>query len=406
MKQDKVNVRIVLDQRRSKGNRFPIKLRVTYKGDRKYYGTGYDASSGDWIIINGIDAKGNLRKIKNAIASKENDALKCCEEITPFSFKQFEIQFFDQRIKFENIESAFDAYISQLNMNGQIGTATCYQTACNSLNKFKPNLLFEDIDKEFLQDFENWMISKGKSITTVGVYLRPLRVIINVAKDNGLVKPESYPFGKRKYIIPTGNNIKKALCMEEIKQVFNYVTVPGTGIDKAKDFWIFSYLCNGINIMDISKLKWKNLNSSSINFIREKTKRTTKGNPINITAVRNMHIDKIISKWGKQPGNKDDYVFDIVDENDSLELARKKIQQFTKVINKWMKRMGTELGFEINLTTYVARHSFATILVRSGAPLALASQTLGHSSILTTQRYFAGFDLLEQAQYTQALTNF
>ena len=158
--------------------------------------------------------------------------------------------------------------------------------------------------------------------------------------------------------------------------------------------------------MDISKLKWKNLNSSSINFIREKTKRTTKGNPINIIAVRNMHIDKIISKWGKQPGNKDDYVFDIVDENDSLELARKKIQQFTKVINKWMKRMGTELGFEINLTTYVARHSFATILVRSGAPLALASQTLGHSSILTTQRYFAGFDLLEQAQYTQALTNF
>ena len=71
-----------------------------------------------------------------------------------------------------------------------------------------------------------------------------------------------------------------------------------------------------------------------------------------------------------------------------------------------MKRIGKELGLEIPLTTYVARHSFATILVRSGAPLALASQTLGHSNILTTQRYFAGFDLTTQAQYTQALTNF
>ena len=57
-----------------------------------------------------------------------------------------------------------------------------------------------------------------------------------------------------------------------------------------------------------------------------------------------------------------------------------------------MKRVGEELGFEIKLTSYVARHSFATILVRSGAPLALASQTLGHSNITTTQKYFAGFD--------------
>ena len=60
----------------------------------------------------------------------------------------------------------------------------------------------------------------------------------------------------------------------------------------------------------------------------------------------------------------------------------------------------------IKLTTYVARHSFATMLVRGGAPMAFASQTLGHSNILTTQRYFAGFDLVAHAGYTKALTNF
>lgn len=71
-----------------------------------------------------------------------------------------------------------------------------------------------------------------------------------------------------------------------------------------------------------------------------------------------------------------------------------------------MKRIGVALGFDMKLTTYVARHSFATILVRSGAPLKLASQTLGHQNLSTTEKYFAGFDITTQAQYIRALTNF
>lgn len=70
-----------------------------------------------------------------------------------------------------------------------------------------------------------------------------------------------------------------------------------------------------------------------------------------------------------------------------------------------MKRIGVEPGFKISLTTYVARHSFATILV-SGAPLAFASESLGHTSILTTQKYFAGFELSARMEYTKALIDF
>ena len=66
--------------------------------------------------------------------------------------------------------------------------------------------------------------------------------------------------------------------------------------------------------------------------------------------------------------NKDDYVFDIIAENDTVDSGRKKIQQFTKVTNKWMKKVGEELGFEIKLTSYVARHSFATNISKSGVP--------------------------------------
>jgi site-specific recombinase XerD len=68
--------------------------------------------------------------------------------------------------------------------------------------------------------------------------------------------------------------------------------------------------------------------------------------------------------------------------------------------------LGTELTFNLSLTIYVARHSFATTLVRSVAPITFASQSQGHSSILTTQKYFAGFDLAAQVEYIKALTPF
>jgi integrase/recombinase XerD len=407
MKKEKVGVKVVPDIRRIKDEeRFPLKLRINYKGKRSYYGVGYDATKEEWKIINSAEAKRSLRKIKNIILTIENDAQACCEKINPFSFKYFENDFFYQRSMFETLQSTYDAYVRELKNNNQYGTAIGYQTALNTFSKFKPNLDFDDITKEFLQKFELWMLEKGKSLTTISMYVRTLRAIMNLAKNNG-IKILNYPFGRRKYLIPASRNIKKALNIDQIKQVFNYSTIPESGLDKAKDFWIFSYLCNGINMGDIVRRCWNNLNAETIVFEREKTKRTKRDSPVKIIAIRNDRINAIIEKWGKKnPGNSNSLVFNVIEEYDDAERTRKKIQQFIHLTNNRMKKLGEDLGFDLKLTIYVARHSFATILVRSGAPLALASQTLEHSNILTTQKYFAGFDLKDQAEYTKALTAF
>lgn len=138
--------------------------------------------------------------------------------------------------------------------------------ALNTFLKFKPNLDFDDITKDFLQTFELWMLGKGKSITTVGIYIRTLRAIINLAKSRGEIKMSDYPFGRRKYIIPSSRNIKKALNIEQIKMIFNYATEADSPLDEAKDFWKFSYLCNGINIMDIAHLKWSDVDNEKKHF--------------------------------------------------------------------------------------------------------------------------------------------
>jgi integrase/recombinase XerD len=134
----------------------------------------------------------------------------------PFSFKYFEHKFFYQGSKFEGLQSTHESYISELKDNDQHGTACGYQTALNKFNKFKSNVEFEDITKEFLQKFELWMIENGKSLTTVSMYVRTLRAIMNLAKNNG-TNIFNYPFGRRKYVIPASRNIKKALNIDQIK---------------------------------------------------------------------------------------------------------------------------------------------------------------------------------------------
>ncbi len=111
MKKGKVNILVVPDNRRKKiDDRLPLKLRITYKGERRYYGTGHDATLEEWNIANSINAKGKLRDLKNDISIIETNARRVCDEVFPFSFVQFEFLFFDQKIKYENISTAFDAY--------------------------------------------------------------------------------------------------------------------------------------------------------------------------------------------------------------------------------------------------------------------------------------------------------
>ena len=409
MKQDKVYVKIVPDIRRVKtGAKFPLKLRITYKGERKYYATGIDVSDEQWEIINSAEVKGKFQKIRIEMAEIEKKALDCVSKIVPFSFIVFEREFFRAAPSEQTLEMAYESYIAELRSNEQYGTAKSYQDSNNTLKRFRPGRLrVEDITKEFLNDFEKWMVEKGRSLSTVGIYLRPLRTIFNIAIERGVVRPELYPFGRRKYVIPTGRNIKRALNIDQIRQIAQYKTEPGSSLEKAKDFWMFSYLCNGMNMADIARLRWANVSVETISFQREKTKRTKRDNPITIVVVRNAKINALILKWGRawaKPYNG--YLFDILDVSDQGEPARLKVELFTHFVNEWMKDLGKELGFDLSLTTYVARHSFATILVRSGAPLALAKQTLGHASIATTEKYFAGFDLAAQAEYTKALVNF
>jgi integrase len=385
----KITTATHLDTRRVKENDvYPVKLRVTYLRQRKYYNLDIDLSKENWEKINSAKPRGELKETKIKLALILEKADKVIKDMEDFSFHKFEKDFFKIPKNTQSIKASFEEYISRLEKDGRISTASSYQTALNSLLEFKSNLKFWDITSDFLQDYENWMLKKGCSITTVGIYLRSLRTLINNAIEDGGLKREFYPFGKRKYQIPNGHNVKKALEIEDILKIYNYDTLKGSPEERAKDFWFFSYLANGMNIKDICRLKYSNIQGDKMVFIRSKTERTKRANQKPIVVILTDELNAIIEKWGNENKPPESYIFSILFEGITPKRERELVQLFTKTTNKWIGRIAKDVGISKKVTTYSARHSYCTILKNYGAPTEFISDSVGHGSGDVTQNYF------------------
>jgi len=249
------------------------------------------------------------------------------------------------------------------------------------------------------------MLDNGNSVTTVSIYLRSLRSLFNNAITDGMLTKELYPFGRKKYEMPTGNNIKKALTLKDIAAIYYYKPEKKSNTDMAKDYWFFMYLCNGINMKDMCLLKYDNIKGDILEFERAKTARTKrKVEPIRVPLVEDAK--HIIKKWGNKFKDEDTYIFPVLEKGLTPERQRQLIQQRTQVVNCHMKSIAQKLGITNDVTTYAARHSFATILQRSGASVAFIGEALGHSNIKTTQNYLAGFEDESKKETVKALTAF
>ncbi len=390
---------------------YAIKLRVTYNREQKYFPLGKFLTKDDWQTLkSGKHRNKKLKELEIYLSTIESKAVKIIDNMEKFSFAGFLNQF---NAKPHNKSAVLDALRERhkaLTKSNRISTALTYQYTIKSIEDYlkaikRKNLSFTDITPDWLQAFENWMTENDKSITTTGMFLRNLRTMLNQAIENGLLPRENYPFSKNKYQIPSARNTKKALTIGNIKQFIEHPTQT-VAEARAKDFWLFSYLCNGVNIKDIAKLKCKNLDSKHISFVRSKTERSTKSNQKNITAIRIPEINAIIEKWGNECTDQDDYVFPILSKGDTPEQEYDKIKQAVKTINKYTKRIGKELGFELSLTTYTARHSFATVLKRSGAPIEFISESLGHNNLKTTESYLDSFEDDTKESFQRKLLDF
>ncbi len=403
----KVTTIIYLDERRKKQDEtYPVKLRVTYQRKRKYYGLPYSFTKDDFKRITGEKPRGQVKDIKLELSLIEQKARDIIKNLPAFSFKRFE-QYFFSNTAGADLFFYFDNYIKRLEKAGRVGTATAYRAAKKSIETFYHNrrVKFQDITPAFLQKYENWMLARDRSVTSVGIYLRCVRHLFNEAIKNGHATRENYPFGIDSYRIPHPRNIKKALPLSDIAKIFRFQPEPDSPEHFYRDLWIFSYLCNGMNMKDMFMLKYSHIHGDYIHFRRAKTELTDRDSkPIDVYLTDEARA--IIERWGSRPVYSDNYIFPILTHRLKPDQIQKKVKQATKMVNKYIKRVARKVGINENISTYTARHSFATVLKRSGASVEFISEQLGHTSVETTSAYLDSFEDEKKKEMAEKLTKF
>ena len=396
----KADAVIMHDKRRSKKNGlYPIKLRVTFGREQKYYPTKIDLLSEDFARLNNPDLKDKslttqrkkeLKDIKLQMDAIHVRASQIIQNLPEFSFFLFEKSMFSKTVKVKDVYTLYSTVITSMNQNGNLGTASNYKCSRNSLMMFKPKLEFKEVTVDFLKSYEKWLLEKGKSISTVGIYLRPLRAVLNIAIEDGFYSKEYYPFGKRRYQIPASKNTKKALTKEEVGKIYYFDSPLGSWWQKAKDVWLFSYFANGINMKDIAMLKYENIDGEFIRFVRAKTLNSNRTNQKQISIFLTDELIEIINRL--KTNNTAGYLFPVLNDGQNPNRQRSLITQFTKMVNTYIGKIAKEVNIEKHVTTYTARHSFATILKRGGLSIEMISESLGHQSLKTTLCYIDSFD--------------
>ena len=403
-----VTVNIFHDLRRvKKNNLYPVKLRVTFDRRSKYMETGIDLSKEDFGKLSSRRISKELLDIKENLLELEAKANSIIKIVRPFNFPVFIEKFKQKTYDATYVETLYVEIIDKLMAQCRVGTADNYKSSLRSLQLFKKNLRFEDVSDTFLFRYETWMLERGRSITTVGIYCRCLRAIFNEAIYRKIISLDYYPFGKRKYQMPVSKNIKKALKLQDIGKIYFYQPKQDKGLEaKAKAFWLFSYFANGMNMKDIALLKFKNISDEFLSFERAKTIRSTRTNPKLITVYINDDIRAIIRKWSNWDKSRENYVFPILKPGLTPSQQRDRIKEFTRDVNDGIKTICFETGIEDHVTTYSARHSFSTVLKRSGASIEFISEALGHTDVKTTESYLDSFENEMKKEFSNSLLAF
>lgn len=413
MKQKRPTTKILLDTSRPlNNNQFSVRLRVTSERIQKFYaildtdGVPMRLSLEEFKKIQ-PNARGKNKDLYIHLAAIEEEAQQIIDNLNPFSFDEFKKLFKGQKSKDENdVLNELLKRKKLLEDEGRISTASSlgctYQSISKYLGKKGGGLPFENVTVDWLNKYEKWMYNHNNSSTTIGMYLRNVRTLFNDRIRNGKFDNLKYPFGRGKYIIPTGKNIKKALSKDHVRLIASYI--PKTDSESFyRDLWLFSYYCNGMNIKDIAHLKHSDIHEDQMSFKRAKTNRALKSAPQIITVPKISPVIIILKRWSVSASSKDSYVFPILTKGLSPKEIYQKIQQTVKLTNKYIRRVAAEVGIEANVTTYVARHTYASVMKRSGASKEMIQESFGHKDSRTTENYLADFDLDEKTKWANKL---
>jgi integrase len=378
-----------------KNGEHPIVIRITKDRKTKFIFTGLSCQIDLWDERTGKPKKKHPNKLELEvyIDKQRFDAQKLLlgmenegKNYTTESFKR-EFKVSSSKV---TVFSFCQEIIDNLIKQNKIGNSNIYKDCFRALKRFRKDqdLYFSDIDVPFLKRFEQDFFERGVAPNTVSVIMRTVRSLFNKAISERYIKKEIYPFDEYKISRLQTETIKRALKKEQIDKIINCHFVEHTKIFDAKNYFLFSFFNRGMNFSDLALLKWENITDNRLTYIRAKT-----GKRYSILILDPAM--KILEHYKQVTGtDKSNYVFPILDRTKHItsQQISYRIHKMTKDVNKELKTIAKQSEIDFHLTTYVARHSYATIMKRKGVSTSLISEFMGHTNEKVTQIYLDSFE--------------
>lgn len=407
---------ILWKYQKNKKGESPIFIRIIEDRKPRYVKTGLMADEADWDFKENLFKtkyrkaedvwKQEMHRLNNEILQKKlHEAESLIKELIidnrMISSEQVKQEIVKAKKSGKQSVIVFtENVIEEKKQIGKLGTAKCYIDLRNSLRNFvtkkgMSDLTFRDITPSFLKKYE--IDFRERNVTEVGIsfFMRTLRAVFNKAIADGVCKKDYYPFDKYKVSSLSTKTVKRAIAKDEIELIKQYRCDSNERLHLAQNIFLFSFYNRGINFSDIAMLKWENIKGDRLTYTRLKTHKPY--------TMRLLEPSLEILNYYKQTLYRGEhaYVFPILNEQTHINPVsiKNRIHKMLGQTNKELKHLGELLQIQTPLTTYVARHSFATVLKRAGVSTSVISEAMGHDSERTTQIYLDSFenDVLDEA---------
>ncbi|MEM9884349.1 MAG: site-specific integrase [Bacteroidota bacterium] len=398
------NLKVLLYKSKTyKNGTHPVMLRITHNRKAKYFSLNMQCEETDWDFNRCCFTRKfrDYQQKNRMLHFFEEKAYRILDEFIKedkaFSFLAFEQQFVKKPCSTTVLEF-FDELLEDFLTKERIGNYEVYKQVKNALARFaeKKILVFGDIDYRFLKKFETHLFQRGCKGGGVHFYMRTIRAVMNEAIRQGLINRDAYPFStqfnKAGYSLAHLKSTAqpRPLSASDMEKIKTLDLNAHPHLAKAARYFLFSYYARGINFVDMAKLQWSNIYNGRVEYTRTKTAKK-------YTIKLSEPLNEILEHF---KGTHERYIFPILNDFHKNQIQIKnRVRKCLKQYNGDLKEIAKVLKIDVKLTSYVARHTYATTLKREGVDVSVISEALGHSDIGTTKAYLEHFssEVLDKA---------
>ena len=235
---------------------------------------------------------------------------------------------------------------------------------------------------ERLKEYEDWLAGQQSSPNTISTYMRTLQAVYNRWMSPGI---EGYnPVLFKDVYTKVESRTKRALTAEQMEQLRNTdFSVLTLRQQQVLTYFLLMFMLRGMPFIDLAHLRKSDLRNRRITYRRHKTgKLMVVDVPPDAMRLLQKYRDKTDSE----------YLFPLLHGGLFMEEHHHRYQETLRHFNRELARLMKQLLPGVSVSSYTARHTWATLAYHSGVPVGLISQSLGHSSIRVTMTYLKTFD--------------